>query len=592
MSIARRLTRLIPNLTDTFVRFPVPVACSVGLAIVLNLDITGTLFLAGRLDERVIMAFSAAFLAAGAVNLVFEARAVSPPLSRHIIALCVAGGVGAVGFYDQASSMNPVFLFPGLVLAVMTAAYAGSGFRENAFWLFNARLALAVFLSGLVALVTCGGLSAIVASLDFLFDIKIPTAYEHIWVTGMSLIAPLYGLSLMPSAYDDELRLPDTDTPAGRGVQALINYVLYPLLAVYGVILYVYAAKIALQWELPRGQVGQSVLIFVLALTASALFARPWQPRLNRFSHWFNDWWFLFLPVPLTLLAIGIARRALDYGITPERYGLIVVGIWGLALVLYCTLRRTRYSSWHVVGGLSVLLLLGSFGPWGATGYSISDQLGRFTQLLAQNGVLANGKLAIDFDGTAEFDRDDAKNGASIVSFLNNNNAIDRLKPVFEDHKANPFADTAVKWKRASSINTLFGFDNARAPENVKVINFSPASKVASLSVDSALKLSGPYFVHISTKRPGDTGTFAAWLDGDYLVVGSAARTWRADLLTLLDRLDRADTDIGDNKVPLVYDVPGPDGVLRLVITQAGGRLKSGAIQHVSLNFWALAPAP
>ena len=45
---------------------------------------------------------------------------------------------------------------------------------QGAFWLFNFRLLLAALLAFVVSLVFCGGLSAIIASLDFLFEIKIP----------------------------------------------------------------------------------------------------------------------------------------------------------------------------------------------------------------------------------------------------------------------------------------------------------------------------------------------------------------------------------------------------------------------------------
>ncbi len=595
MSNFQRLHRLIPNLANTFARFPVPVACSVGLAIVLNLDITGPLFLAGRLDDRVIMAFSAAFLAAGAVNLVFEARALLSPLLRHVIALGVACTVGAIGFYEQASAVNPVFLIPGLVLAVMAAAYAGSRFSEEAFWLFNARLALAIFLSGLVAAVTCGGLSAIVASLDFLFDIKIPKAYEHIWTTGMALIAPLYGLSLTPSKFDDALALPDAGTLAGRGVQALINLVLFPLLAVYCAILHIYAAKIAIQWELPRGQVGQSVLIFMLAVTATVLFARPWVSRMNRFCVWFNTWWYLFLIAPLALLAIGIARRTLDYGVTPERYGLVVIGVWALALLVYRAIKGRHYSSWNVLSALSVLLVVSSFGPWGATGYSITDQLDRFRDLLARNGVLIDGKLSADFDGKQEFAREDARTGASIVSFLNGNHAIGRLKPMFDGHKADPFLPGKLNWKQAQSINTLFGFNKVQAPDGEQIVMFTPTSKIASLGLDGARQLTGPHFVHASSKQPTQTDgkpVFGAWRNDNDLIIGTPSKSWRVDLDALIERIDQAGKDDALNQAPLIYDVPGPDSALRLIITQASGRIKNDEIQHFVLHFWTLAPAP
>ena len=95
----------------------------------------------------------------------------------------------------------------------------------DAFWLFMVRFAFAILVSFLALFLFAGGISAILASLTYLFGIDVPhNAYEHVWaVTGL-LAAPLFGLGRIPADLDDE---PGTDARKfmALGMKALGDYI-------------------------------------------------------------------------------------------------------------------------------------------------------------------------------------------------------------------------------------------------------------------------------------------------------------------------------------------------------------------------------
>lgn len=92
--------------------------------------------------------------------------------------------------------------------------------------------------------------------------------------------------------------------------------------------------------------------------------------------------WPLLLPVPLALLFYAAALRVGDYGVTPDRYLLILFGLVTLGTVA-CQLKPRWRGDIRILAGLPVVaLLLASFGPQGAVLTSVRSQTGRFLALV------------------------------------------------------------------------------------------------------------------------------------------------------------------------------------------------------------------
>ena len=393
MSATSRISRLVPDLSATIARFPGCILAALVLCVATNLETADVVTYEFRELERIHLAGVAAFLAGGAAHLFALGRKWNAG-STAIVGLGVAALAAILSYFYVQTGSHPEFYLPGFALALTFAAYLRPGASQSALWLFNTRLGLAVIMATVITLIFCLGLSAILASLDYLFDVKIDDSlYEHIWITGATLIGPVYGLSLMPDNLDEELVISDEATLLERGISVLINYILVPLAMIYVVILHLYAVKIAWTWALPKGQIGTMVLLFGLGGTATYLIGRPWAERGTRLLRWFQATWFWFTIIPVILLSIAVWQRLSDYGVTPERYGLVLIALWLLAMAIYLALRRHLADSRVILATLAGLLLIGSFGPWSARDISVASQMSRLVGIMESHGYLRDGRL-------------------------------------------------------------------------------------------------------------------------------------------------------------------------------------------------------
>ncbi|MCV0409110.1 MAG: DUF4153 domain-containing protein, partial [Rhizobiaceae bacterium] len=286
---------MLAGARGAMLRFPVPSLAFLLLAIEVNLDINDHGLIAGR-DLRLPLAGLAC--AALAANLGGEARGHRG--SWQAQALAAAAGVAgfAALFWDRALNTFEWPLLAGLAGLVLVGPFLGRG-NSQAFWMFGVRLTFAVLLAGLALLLVAGGLSAIFASLTYLFGAEIPErAYEHVWATTGLFIAPLFGLGQIPADFDTE---PDATAQAfmDRGVRSLGDYVAAPLLLVYAVILHAYALKIVLTGDVPEGQIGWLVLCYGGSVMAALIVIHPFLDTARAPTRFVARIWPLLLPVPL-----------------------------------------------------------------------------------------------------------------------------------------------------------------------------------------------------------------------------------------------------------------------------------------------------
>ena len=237
------MKNLCPISRRCSLRFPIPAALSVLLCAYVNFVSIGSSW---NDDGDVIAGAAAAFIAAGAAHLFSEGRGLSR-VTSILLAFAAAVLAGALGYFTEVFDSNLLFLFAGLIPVLMIAPYLRDNAKQGALWLFNLHFGLAVLLSIVVAVLFAAGLSAIVESLNFLFNANLHgNLHEHIWSTAASLVAPIYGLSLMPKDLDEEVDIASQKgTLLERGVSVLVNYVLVPVILIYAVILHAYAVKIA-----------------------------------------------------------------------------------------------------------------------------------------------------------------------------------------------------------------------------------------------------------------------------------------------------------------------------------------------------------
>ena len=226
-----------------------------------------------------------------------------------------------------------------------------------------------------------------------------------------------------------------------RAAAALVKFVAVPLLLVYTAILYAYAAKIALAWELPKGTLGAMVVGYLFAGAATLLLGYPSRETGGALVRLFWRYWVWLAALPVVLLFVAVSRRIADYGLTEQRYLMVLIGVWALILAAFRLAQGARFDLRLLPGVAALLLLAASFGPGGAIGLSVLSQKAELASILASKGMLADGKIAPRGEGAAENPLGEAAARARAIEwYLNTHHSLGLLAPWFEGHPDDPFA--------------------------------------------------------------------------------------------------------------------------------------------------------
>lgn len=310
---------------------------------------------------------------------------------------------------DFLSDPGMAFLFAGFVFLIMATPYRAGELGNAALWEFN-RVALTGMIFGFtVAVILGAGLTAVLFALEELFGIDVPHKLNSdIWIVCFCLVWPWRALSSMPSGFD-----PPQGDYCPRWIGFIARYVYVPLASVYLVILYAFAVKIGIEWDLPKGQIAWLVCWFAVVGVATKLTIYPLRETGNRLLRLFDRGFFPALFLPAGLLAVAVGVRIHAYGLTEERYLLILLTVWLFAIAAFFTFGGRRLVVAPLL--LGALLTVASGGPWGAVETSVRSQIARIEPILVENGFLTEDRL-VRLDKSVAFET--SKRISGIVTYL------------------------------------------------------------------------------------------------------------------------------------------------------------------------------
>ncbi len=382
---------LTTAVTDTFARFPLSVTCCAGAAILSILAAHDIKPLSDDDMLRALLFLGYALVFFTASRLYSEGRQL--PRAREA-AIMFAGGIVLLALAlipDRFSAMH-VFIGAALGLSMLFAPYLGRNSTEDSVWYFNYLNGVSLAIAGLSTFILCLGLSAIIGSMDYLlYDMKLSgKIYGDIWIFGGTFFGPVMFMHQISRQFDFEKN--ECAIPAG--IYFIANYLVVPLILIYMWVLYVYFIKIAVQWELPKGNLAYMVTGFGSLGAAARLAVFPMRDYGTKLLQQFYKYFYYILIVPILLLAIGLYTRLSQYGVTEDRYAIGVCLTWLTALTIWNLSRPRAAHIKHVPMALCLLFLFASVGPWGAVHVSTRSQLARLEGMLREAGVLhADGSV-------------------------------------------------------------------------------------------------------------------------------------------------------------------------------------------------------
>ncbi len=561
-------------------RFPLASLLIVAIAILSNLALRDIYPVA----EDDLAWLLAAFYGAAAISvgmvLAMEARGASAAVRQGASSL-VALVVGSAIWVGPALAVFPPPLIVAATFAVPLAGYLGLRDAER-FWVFTFWTVVGVSLAFLSVLLFVLGLSAILEMIRYLFEVGLPgDAYEHIFATAFALVGPLFALGRIPHHFDERM-------PAGQderlisGLRILFDWVAVPLVLATALVLHLYAAKILVTGDVPRGEIGWIVTFFALFVLMLRIAVDPFRAGAAAATRLFTRYFALALLVPLSLLAYAIWLRIGAQGFTLERYYL-ALGALAAGLVLALQLPgRTRGDIRWMAAVPVLLLALSAFGPWGAY-----DTVGRSqTARIVERFVVDDGAGGRRLAATERPDREAAELRSRLY-VLEDVSQLDRLAPLLpsdvmegegSDRRERIFA--ALDLSGPVGVRELRSF-TANAPMVIDIAGFDRVVPERDLRQEPADGETS------STVAPSSEGAVLELAGGELLLrIGGAED--RFDLGPAIDALPDAVYATVPDRLPMpVVDLTGTNGRnVRLALRQIVRDGDDGAILSALLTVY------
>jgi len=431
MKVIERIKGQFAGLGDSFLRYPVTVLLSITLMVILiiqnerNID--------GIYDTEMLrrLAMTAAIGMLASISLKHLQERFWPDKPALILVAVPSALLMALYYIFFTEDMNQIsgMRFIGFILTLIIAVFYTLKLKTNRkYEPYVIRIFSGFFLTVLYSGVLYFGISAILFTINALFDADIDGKWFFYFFLMVTFIfGALMFLSKLPIKEEHF-----EDYPYSKALKILLLYIVIPLITIYTGILYVYFIKILVTQEWPRGLVSNLVLWYSVVSAAVIFFITPILEE-NKLATLFRTWFPRILLPILGMMFVSIGKRIAQYGVTENRYFVVLLGIWVLLIMIYFIVKK-KLTNIFIPVTLSIFALVSILGPLSAFSVSNFSQNQRFTALLEKNDMLQSGSIQPG-TGVSEEDR---KNISSIVSYFDSRDPS-KLKYMADDFEYNDF---------------------------------------------------------------------------------------------------------------------------------------------------------
>ena len=387
-------------------------------------------------------------------------------LNMAVAALMVYYFYAQPEFYTVKSVSRFIILLIAAHLGVSFAPFLVNT-EVNGFWQYNKSLLIRFLTSAIYSAVFYIGLSIALLAIKELFNIDFgEKIYLYLFITVGVILTTWFFLAGVPSRVIalEQVR----DYP--KGLRIFTQYVLLPLVVIYLIILYFYEAKILFTLVWPRGIVSYLILGFsTLGMLALLLV---WPLRDDAEHTWirtFTKRFFLAVFPLIILLIMAIGRRVMEYGVTENRYFLIVLSLWLFIVAIYF-LFSLRKNIKFVPLSLFFAVMLSGFGPWNAFQVSSLSQHNRLEKIFQENKILVNGKAV---KPKKQIKRADEKEISSIVNYMIDVHGVESIQDLFSQDLSVVTKEKKGEYtNKTDQVLALLGMES-----NLAYAAMEPASK-------------------------------------------------------------------------------------------------------------------
>lgn len=342
-------------------RFPLPSAFVTLLTLILIIEVNDNDAIAERTFFTLCYYFSVGFLLTLTLRL-WEEEKVKRNTARIVNsiahALLLADAIYLYNVYTETGSWELVVAHSSAIFALFISLFFLSFWREKddiVSWNFTLQLILNASICAVIGHVMMAGMSLLLASLDLLFGIDVDEKWYFILecIFGLLLSALLF-LGRIPQGAKKH----DRNPLDSNFLNVVVRFLFLPLVGLYILVLYLYAAKILLTWELPNGWVSSLVCAAMVGCIGIEFGLYPVRKLQDKRADHLIARWLPVVILPLLLLmSVGIVRRLSDYGITVNRLYLLTLNLWFYFVCITLFLTKARRINWMTISFTLIFLL-------------------------------------------------------------------------------------------------------------------------------------------------------------------------------------------------------------------------------------------
>ncbi|WP_017414207.1 DUF4153 domain-containing protein [Clostridium tunisiense] len=441
MKIKETFFGIFRGLKDSLKRFPLTIGLSTICVILMIYYTEVGLKSSENFREtlsRVIMIYTLGIPLSLSIKVFFE-RKESYKKSLLYTAFVVGGIILALYYYIFLPDLHMVSItrYIGINLILyLTFIFIPYLSNNDSFELYVIRILTRFFTTVVYSMVLFLGLVAILFTIDELLGVNVRgEIYIYFWFTVVGVFAPSFFLAGVP-VKNEKLELEHYP----KLFRVLILYIVMPLISVYTIILYIYFGKIIITTQWPQGLVSHLVLwysvisVSVLFLITTLLAKNNWAKRFMKV--------FPKVIIPLiVMMFISMGIRINAYGVTENRYYVVVLGIWVFLVMIYFSFAK-NFRNIILPISLTIIAFISIMGP--ISSYSISkySQNKRFEEILIRNNMLKENQL---ITSSSKISQEDKKQLSSILRYFNLNHSLKDIK-----HLPDKF--------RLNNVEEVFGF--------------------------------------------------------------------------------------------------------------------------------------
>ncbi|MFN8406423.1 MAG: DUF4153 domain-containing protein [Sphingobacteriaceae bacterium] len=336
----------------------------------------------------------------------------------------------------------------GLLFFVAFAPFMKRG-EMNGFWQYNRIAFLRIFMAGLYSGVLYIGIAVGLLAIDKLFNANLDgKIYIDFWIIIVGVFAPWFFMAGLPERWEEL----DSLQMYPKGLKIFTQYILLTLVAIYGIILYSYGFKIVVTSHWPVGWVAYLVIGFSVVGMLSILLIWPIQNDTdNKWIKTFIRFFYIGLFPLILLLSLAIYKRIAQYGVTEDRYFVVLTAIW-LAFIAFYFLIVKEKNIKLIPISLCLILFASSFGPWGTFDVSKRSQLRHLEGIFNRYALLDESKHYVSGKITKWQDESEL---SSVVQYLVEVHGANVMQPYLRQSLDSLFKKNSFKYSRESAEKVL-----------------------------------------------------------------------------------------------------------------------------------------